>query len=154
MKTVQDSLTIQNHIIHYQHLNGKGRLFGGELMAWIDEVAGTVGMRHAGCEVMTAAVDTLVFKAPAFLNDLVLIQGRVTYVGNTSMEVRVETFVHNPDKEKILINRAYFVMVALDDEGVPTKIPPISLSTTEDEVEWTAGEKRHALRKQRRKENF
>lgn len=47
-KTVEASMTEQVHLIMQQHLNGGGRLFGGALMQWLDEVAGVVAMRHAG----------------------------------------------------------------------------------------------------------
>lgn len=46
-KTVEASMTEQVHLIMQQHLNGGGRLFGGALMQWLDEVAGVVAMRHA-----------------------------------------------------------------------------------------------------------
>ena len=63
MKTVEDSRTEQVHLIMQQHLNGGGRLFGGALMQWLDEVAGVVAMRHAETyRVVTAAVDNLQFK--------------------------------------------------------------------------------------------
>ena len=44
-KTVEASMTEQVHLIMQQHLNGGGRLFGGALMQWLDEVAGVVAMR-------------------------------------------------------------------------------------------------------------
>ena len=62
-KTVEDSMTEQVHLIMQQHLNGSGRLFGGALMQWLDEVAGVVAMRHAETHrVVTDAVDNLPFK--------------------------------------------------------------------------------------------
>ena len=76
-------------------LNGYNRLFGGRLMQWIDVVAGVVARRHSGCEVTTASVDQLEFQAPAFVNDTIAMEGRITHVGRTSMEVRVDTFVES-----------------------------------------------------------
>ena len=88
MKTVDDSRTEQVHLIMHQHLNAGGRLFGGMLMQWVDEVSGVVAMRHCGTyRVTTAAVDNLQFKEPVYEGEILVMIGYVTYVGNTSMEV-------------------------------------------------------------------
>jgi len=153
-KTVSQSRTEQVQIVRPEHISSGGRLFGGRLMEWIDVVAGVVARRHTGGIVTTAAVDTLNFKAPAFVEDLIVLQGQVTYVGRTSMEVRVKAFVENQKGERNLINRAYLVMVAMDEKGRPVEVPRLIPETTEEQREWDAGEKRHALRKQRRVEKF
>ena len=62
--------------MRYQYLNGQRRLFGGALMQWIDELAGTVAARHSEGNVITAAVDTLVFKEPAFIDDILFMEQR------------------------------------------------------------------------------
>lgn len=153
-KTVSQSKTEQVQIVRPEHISSGGRLFGGRLMEWIDVVAGVVARRHTGGIVTTAAVDTLNFKAPAFVEDLIVLQGQLTYVGRTSMEVRVKVFVENRDGERNLINRAYLVMVAMDESGQPIEVPRLTTETEEDRREWDAGEKRHALRRQRRVEKF
>ena len=48
MKTVEESRTEITKLLHYEHINGENRLFGGRLMAWIDEAAAVAAMRHAG----------------------------------------------------------------------------------------------------------
>ena len=87
-KTVNQSRTQQVQILMPSHINGYNRLFGGRLMEWIDVVAGVVARRHSGREVTTACIDQLVFEAPAFLNETVVLEGVMTYAGRTSMEVR------------------------------------------------------------------
>ena len=114
------------------NLNGYNRLFGGQLMSWIDEVAAVVARRHSGCNVTTASVDTLVFKKPAHANDTVILNGKITYAGNTSMEVDVKTYVENLTGERILINEAFVTMVAIDENEKPTKIPALILETDEE----------------------
>ena len=117
-KRVKDSETEQSYLLMHRHINGYGRLFGGQLVAWIDELAGLVGRRHCGHEITTACIDNLNFKHPAFLNDTVVLVGRVTYVGRTSMEVRVDTYVEElATGIRKMINRAYVVMVAIDENG-------------------------------------
>ena len=92
--------------------------------------------------------------AAAHVNDTVVLFGQITYVGRTSMEVRVQTYVEGMDGIRRLINRAYFVMVALDENEKPTPVPGILPETLEEKLEYEAGIKRNALRKQRREEQF
>ncbi len=80
MKTVQDSRVETMHLVRNKHLNGAGRLFGGILMQWMDEVAAIVAMRHAGGACITASVDNLQFIQGAHQGDMVVLIGRITYV--------------------------------------------------------------------------
>lgn len=153
-KHVSDSLTEQVQIIMPSHSNGANRLFGGQLMEWIDVVAAVVARRHSGFNVTTAAIDNLRFKAGAFINNTLVLIGRITYVGNTSMEVRVDTYVENLDGMRQVVNRAYLVMVAIDESGLPTKVPGLILETESERAEWEAGIRRRTLRKERRIEGY
>lgn len=153
-KRVSESRTEQIQILMPQHINGAKRLFGGVLMQWIDVVAGVAARRHANAEVTTASVDNLQFKSPAYVNSTLILIGTVTFVGRTSMEVRVDTFVEELDGQRKLINRAYVVMVALDEQDRPMEVPGLVLETDEERQEFEAGRRRNALRKQRRAENF
>ena len=153
-KRVSESLTEKTYIVMQAHINGSGRLFGGQLLAWIDELAGIVGMRHSGGNVITASIDNLQFKHGAHLNEIVVLVGRVTYVGNSSMEVRIDTYVEGKDGSRYPINRAYFVMVALDEKEQPKKVPRLIIETVEQQAEWDAALKRHALRIQRKAEGY
>ena len=76
MKRVEDSRTENTYLIMNKHINSYGRLFGGVLMQWIDEMAGIVAHRHAGTIVTTACVDNLNFKAGAYLGNTVVLIGR------------------------------------------------------------------------------
>jgi len=153
-KKVEDSLTEQVYIILPQHVNGYNRLFGGILMEWMDMLAGIVGRRHSGKSVVTAGVDTLNFKAGAEIDDMVVLVGKVTHTGSTSIEVRVDAYIECRDGMRHSINRAYFVMVAIDANGNPVKVPGLELVTESDKAEWTGGDKRYLLRKQRRLEGY
>ncbi len=153
-KHVEDSRTENTYLIMPRHINCYGRLFGGILMQWIDEVAGIVAHRHAGSIVTTACVDNLNFKAGAYLGDTVVLVGRVTYVGKTSMEVRIDTYAEDPDGMRRMINRAYEVLVSIDEEGNKLEVPGLIVETEAQKAEWEGGQKRYALRKQRRKEGF
>ena len=149
-KTAAESRVETFHIIMPENMNGSGRLFGGSLMCWIDEVAGLVGRRHAQMNVTTGTVENLKFLRGAYLQDIIVITGRVTYVGNTSMEVKVETFVEATGGERELINRAYLTMVGIDENDRPCRLPRLILETEEDKTEWEKAEKRRQIRQKQR----
>ena len=153
-KSVKDSYAEQVQILTQKDINGYNRLFGGRLMEWIDIVASVVARRHSGRNVTTAVVDTLTFRAPAHLNDTVILCGRITYVGRTSMEVCVETYVEHLDSSRTLINTAYVIIIAIDENEKPVEVPRLKLETEEEKAEWALAEKRAEIRKQRRKEMF
>ena len=143
-KRVSESQTEQVQIIMPGDTNGYGRLFGGRLVEWIDVVAAVTARRHSGREVTTVSIDNLHFKAPAYANETIVLIGRVTYVGRTSIEVRVDTYAEKLRGERGMINRAYVVMVALDAYEKPAPVPTLLLENDEQRAEWAAGEKRHA----------
>ena len=154
VKHPSDSCTEQVHIITQADINGFDRLFGGALMSWIDILAAVVARRHSERNVTTVFVDTLEFRAPARVNDTVYMTGKMTYVGKTSMEVCVKTFVEELSGNRKLINVAYLILVALDENEEPTEVPE-PLPVTEAELEaWRAGARRRELRKQRKTERF
>lgn len=153
-KSANDSITEQTYLIMHKHINGYGRLFGGQLMQWIDELAGIVSRRYTQTTVITAAVDNLQFRKPVFLNDILVLVGRVTYVGHSSMEVRVDSYVENLDGSRNLINRAFLVMVSIDESNKPMEIPPLLIENDVQEAEWQSGKKRNELSKLRRKEGY
>ena len=149
-KKVSDSIVETVRIVRPNHLNGANRLFGGILMQWIDEVAGIVAKRHAMTNVITASVDNLTFVRGAFQNEMVVIVGKLTWVGTSSMEVLVKTYVENIKRERSLINKAYLVMVSIDENDKPVKVPRLTLETEEQKVEWENAEIRRMIRKERK----
>ncbi len=151
-KRVEDSLTEQQYLICPAHINHYGRLFGGQLLKWIDELAGIVAIRHCGSTVTTAAIDNLQFRSPAYTGDMIVLRGWVTCVGKTSMEVRVDTFRETLDGRREVINQAYIVMIAIDCKGRPQEVPGLAIETQEQQKEWDAAQKRRELRKQNRQE--
>lgn len=148
-KTVSASRAEQVQIVLPQHANAAYCLFGGQLMQWVDVVAGIVGRRHCECEMRTVAIDHMEFLAPAYINDTLTVKGRVTWVGNTSMEVCVETYAEKlqSPQQKELINRAYLTLVAVDQEGKPTQVPGLICETEAEKADQQAGERRSLLRK-------
>ena len=144
--------TTSVQIVMPQHCNGyaKPRLFGGQIMAWIDVTGAVAARRYSQKAVTTVCIDHLTFLKPAYLNDTVVQEAFVTWTGRTSMEVRVDSMVERLDGSRELINRAYAVFVALDDEDKPSLVPPFMPETEEEIMEYKAAEIR---KKQRTEKN-
>lgn len=153
-RKVSDSRVETVHMVRPNHLNAAGRLFGGILMQWLDDVAGLVAKRHTRGNIITASVDNLHFIHGAYQKDVIVIIGQITYVGNTSMEVRVDTYVESMEGERSPINRAYFTMVALDENDKPRRAPRLILETEAEKAEWEAAKKRREMRIKRKEEGF
>ncbi len=153
-KTVDDSRVETVHLVRPTHLNGANRLFGGILMQWIDEVAGIVAKRHSMSNVTTASVDNLTFLSGAYQNDMIVIKGKLTWVGSTSMEVCVDTYVETPSGQRTRINNAHFMMVALDKNDKPTQVPKLILQTEDEHLAWSHGEERRRIRNKRREDKL
>ena len=143
MKRVEDSLTEQSHLLMPKCLNAAGYLFGGQLLAWIDEM-----------NVVTVAVDNMYFKAGARVNDTIVLIGRLTHVGRSSMEVRIDTYCEALDGTRTMINRAYFIMVGTDEHQHPVEVPGLIIEGVTQQIENEAAQKRAKLWKVRRQEGF
>ena len=154
VKKVEDSMTEQQYLICPAHINHYGRLFGGQLLKWIDELAGIVAIRHCGATVTTAAIDNLQFHAPAYAGDMIVLRGMVTSVGRSSMEIRVDTYREALDGSRTIINRAYIDMVCINCKGQPEEVPDLCIETEAQQQEHEAAQKRKQVRMQRRAEGF
>ena len=141
-------MTTSVQIVLPQHCNGysKPRLFGGQIMAWIDIVGAVAARRYTNSAVTTVCVDNLNFLSPAYLNDTVVQEAIVTWTGRTSLEVRVDSYVEQLDGARKPVNRAYLVFVALDDEDNPVPVPPFTPQTEAECREYAAAEKRREIR--------
>ena len=140
--------TTSVQIVMPQHCNGyaKPRLFGGQIMAWIDVVGAVAARRYSQKAFTTVCIDHLTFLKPAYLNDTVVQEAFVTWTGRTSMEVRVDSMVERLDGSRELINRAYAVFVALDDDDRPSPVPAFVPETAEEISEYKDAEIRKKQR--------
>ena len=98
-------------------------------------------------------MDNLTFLKGAYQNDLVVIKGKMTWVGSSSMEVCVDTYVEHKG-EQTRINNAHFMMVALDKNDKPVKVPALILQTEDEHLAWAHGEERRRIRLQRKKDKL
>ena len=133
-KPVRTSRITISQLMHPEHANLLGNVHGGWIMKLVDEAGALACMRHAQKRVVTVAIDSMIFRQPIRIGDLIILNAEVTYAGHTSLEVEVQVLAENPiTGERTHTNTAYLVYVALDDEGKPTAVPPIQFET-EDEI--------------------
>jgi len=146
-KPVSASRMTIAQLMNPEHANNHGNVHGGWIMKLIDEAGGLACMRHAQRRVVTVAVDTLTFRKPIFLGNLVTITAEVSYVGCTSMEVEVQVFAEDMiNGTKIHTNTAYLVYVALDEQGRSASVPGLIPETEAQRQRMQAGRKRQEKR--------
>ena len=113
--------------------NNAGNVHGGLIMQLCDEVAGIAAVRHSGTRVVTAAMDRMNFTHPVYVGQLVTVKATVNAAWRTSMEVGVRVESENVRSGEVLhTSTAYLTMVALDDEGNPTQVPPLDPRTPDE----------------------
>ena len=150
-KKISDSCVTLSHMMGPQDANGLGNVHGGVIMKLADEAGALTAIRHAQAPVVTIVVDSMTFMHPIYVGSFVEFNAELTYVGRTSMEVRVEVIRENPmTGDRIISNTAYYVYVALDNEGKPKPVPPLILETDEQKARAKLAEERQAYRKQQR----
>src|SRR5512142_814273 len=119
-KPISASRITLSQLMHPEHANLLGNVHGGWIMKLVDEAGALACMRHAQRNVVTVAVDSMTFRQPIKIGDLVILHAEVSYTGHTSMEATVEVLAENPvTGAQTHTNTAYLVYVALDDEGRP-----------------------------------
>ena len=98
-----------------------------------DEVAGIAAVRHSGARVVTAAMDRMTFRHPVFVGQLLTVRATVNAAWRSSMEVGVRVESENVRTGEVLhTSTAYLTMVALDDQGRPTVVPPLDPHTPDE----------------------
>ncbi|HEX5726340.1 MAG TPA: acyl-CoA thioesterase [Longimicrobiaceae bacterium] len=134
-----------------QSVNVAGTLFGGVLLGFIDRAAAFCAMKHAGRPVVTKSFDDVEFNQPIYIGELVVAHAAVNFTGTSSMEVGVQVLAQNPiTGEERHTNTCYATFVALDEQGRPTRVPPILPETEEEKERFEAGRRRREERLARR----
>lgn len=132
-KPISASRVTLSQLMHPEHTNLLGNVHGGWIMKLVDEAAALACMRHAQKKVVTVAIDSMTFRRPIRIGDLIILNAEVSYTGRTSMEAEVHVVAENPiTGERTHTNTAYLVYVALDDEGRPSQVPPLKSETEDD----------------------
>ncbi len=132
-KHPRDSETIMSELMMPQHANIMGNVFGGVVLSLVDRVAAVAAIRHASKPCVTVSVDKVDFKEPIHVGELLTAYARVNFAGRSSMEVGVKIIAENVlTGVKRHTNSCYVTYVALDEQGVPTQVPPIVPETPDE----------------------
>ena len=127
--------------------NFAGNVHGGTILKYLDQVAYACASRYAGNYVVTLSVDQVVFRQPIHVGELVTFLASVNYTGRTSMEIGVKVVTEDIRKQVVRhTNSCYFTMVAVDDDGQPTAVPPLPVLTEEQQQRYDAARERRELR--------
>ena len=146
-KTARASRISIAQLMQPEHANNLGHVHGGWIMKLVDEAGALACMRHTQKRVVTVAVDSLVFREPIKIGDLVILNAEVTFTGTSSIEAEVQVVAENPiTGTRTHTNTAYLVFVGLDDDGRPTPIPPLIIETEEEKQRMEQAKKRQAHR--------
>ena len=146
-KPISASRITLSQLMHPEHANLLGNVHGGWIMKLVDEAGALACMRHAQRKVVTVTIDSMDFRQPIRIGDLVILNSEVAYTGRTSMEAAVEVHAENPiTGEQTHTNTAYLVYVALDDAGRPTPVPPLQAETEEDKQKMEQAQVRQERR--------
>lgn len=143
-RTVEHSKVTMSQVMMPHQANPAGNIHGGEIMKLMDTAAGVTALRHSHANVVLARVEGINFYRPIKVGNFVIIAAYLTFVSRSTMEVRVEVVTEDIRREKKWhALTAYFIMVALDNEGKPTEAPPLILSSKKEQELWEKGQKRY-----------
>ncbi len=132
-KPAEESRVEMTEIILPQDTNHYGNVWGGRIMALIDKSAAIAAIRHSRSNVVTASVDSLVFRAPVRLSHILRLYASVNAAFGSSMEVGVKVLSENPlTGDRAHCCSAYVTMVSLDAGGRPAEVPGLLTRTAED----------------------
>ncbi|MCT2343730.1 MULTISPECIES: acyl-CoA thioesterase [Niallia] len=152
-KYCSESLVVKTSIVFPTDTNTYGTLFGGKLMAYIDDTAAIAAMKHARKHIVTASTDSVDFLHPIQEGNSVCLEAFVTYTGTSSMEVFVKVTSEDLlSGEKHLCALSFLTMVAIDEHGKPTAVPQVVPQTEEEISLFESGKVRAQMRRNRKAE--
>lgn len=146
-RSAADSALTLTTFMQPEHANSLGNVHGGVVLKLCDECGGIIAARHARRPAVTVTIDSVTFLQPVMLGRLLLVNGSITWVGTTSIEVALQ--VETEDLltgERLHTNSAWFVYVALGDDRKPTPVPPLLLESEAARVAFAAGAERRRMR--------
>ncbi|MGI2328258.1 acyl-CoA thioesterase [Planococcus sp. YIM B11945] len=145
--TASVSRTIQTRLVLPPDTNHMGTIFGGTVLAYIDEIAAITAMKHCKKAVVTASIDTVNFLSSARVGNVLSLEGVVISTGRTSMEVYVKAECQSIEtSEKTLTTTAILTMVAVDEKGKPTPVCGVAPETEYEQQLFKSAQQRKELR--------
>lgn len=145
------SKSIQTRLVLPPDTNHHHSIFGGKVLAYIDEIAAIAAMKHSQGEVVTASFDSVDFVSPAYAGDMIELEAIVSGTGRTSMEVYVRVVSRNiKTGAKKLTTESFVSMVAIDENGKPREVPGVEPESDFERHLFETGPIRQEHRKQKR----
>jgi acyl-CoA hydrolase len=145
-----ESAFVLQQLMLPSHANQLGVVHGGVAMKAVDEAGAICAMRHTRRPCVTVCIDSMEFRSPVYVGQLLRCNARVTWTGRTSVEVSVKVEAEDIIETRLThTNSAYIVYVALDESGKPTEIPPLLTTTEEDQRLWREALVRQNIRLKR-----
>ena len=146
-KGLEDSRVVMSQLMMPNDANHLGFVHGGTILGIADKVAFVCACRHAESLCVTACVDSVAFRSPIKVGQLVTFLASVNYVGDTSMEIGIKIVAEDLlTRQTKHTNSCYVTMVAVDDHGRPRSVPKLILKTSEDKRRNSMAQERRAFR--------
>ena len=145
-KHPKDPVAISTKVVLPNDTNTLGKLFGGSLLAWMDEIGAVAAHRHSGRVAVTASINHVSFTLPVDLGAIVTLQAKVSRAFNSSMEVIIDVYIEDRiSGEKTASNQAILTFVAVDQNGRSIEVPDIIPETEEEKQRYDAALRRRQL---------
>lgn len=129
--------------------NFSGKVHGGTLLKYLDQVAYACASRYAGSYVVTLSVDQVIFREPINVGELVTFLAAVNYTGRTSMEIGIKVVTENIRERSVRhTNSCFFTMIAVDDNGQSIAVPTLQPANADEQRRFSQAQQRRAIREE------
>jgi acyl-CoA hydrolase len=153
-KFVRESRAVKASLVLPPDTNHHGNIFGGKVMAYIDDIAAISAMRHCRQRVVTASTDSVDFLHPIREGESICLESFVTWTHKTSMEVFVRVVAEELiTGERRVTATSFLTFVAIDEKGRPVLVPEVVPETEEEKYLHQTAPARAERRRQRRIES-
>jgi acyl-CoA hydrolase len=145
-RIASETLAVTTKVVLPNDTNQLGNLFGGQLLAWLDEIAAVSAHRHCRRVVVTASINNVAFKNPIQLADIVTLEAKVSRAFTSSMEIYIDVYVEDRiNGKRSKANEAIFTFVAVDQNGSPIEVPELIPETDIDKLRFEGALRRRQL---------
>ncbi len=145
-RTPSESKTILTDLVLPSETNPLNNLFGGELLARMDRAASIAARRHSRRIVVTASVNHVAFNKMIPLGSVVTVEAKISRAFKTSMEIYIDVWIE--DRESGICtraNEAIYTFVAVDEQGQPVPVPPLTPETDDEKDRYDGALRRKQL---------
>jgi acyl-CoA hydrolase len=148
-KTPEETKVVMTELVLPGMTNLLGNLLGGQMMHWMDIAGALCCMRHSNCQVATVAVDALKFRHPVRQGEMVSVEAKIIWTGQTSMKAKVTATAENLSTGAVIVTTvAKLTFVALNPDGSKAKVPPLQPQTDEEKHDFDCEEADYQCRRQ------